>query len=185
LKFKNQAKEIHQDIFLIESFLDQEILNKYQTQLNAFKEEDWYAHGNIEPNDNVIDFWNGRGSPDIIDADLHDPILNLVAPDYWIYHHTNFVRVKAQEVAPTQVNNEYFINNTPIIADYKVSWYLGDFEGGAIIFPKLPFIYQPKANDLLIWKIDPEYVHKSSVVTSGTKFAYTDLLIYHKGYFIA
>ena len=185
IRFKEDPKviEIHDDIFLYKNFLDLDLLEIYKTKLNGFIEEDWHQHGNFEIGDHEESFWGDKCSLDVIDNTLHDPIFNFFAPNYWMYQHANFVRLKAGQSSSRDDNMSLYVNENPI-AYYKIALYIGDFEGGEINFPELNFKFKPEENDLLIFKVDKQYSHETLEVTSGTRYAYMDCLIPHPGYFM-
>lgn len=171
--------KLYDEVFVYKNFLDLEILNKYKDRLNLFLENDWHQHGNYEIGDIEGTFWGDKCSLDIIDRKFHDPIFNFFAPNYWMYQHDNFVRLKSGQ------SSEIDYNHSSIgLADYKVALYFGEFTGGKIVFPEINLEYQPEINDLLIFKLDQSYCHKTEKVTSGVRYAYMDYLIKHPGYFM-
>ena len=48
-------------------------------------------------------------------------------------------------------------NGQRIIAHYKIGIYFGNFDGGEIVFKDQNFIYKPKPNDCIIFKIHKDY----------------------------
>jgi hypothetical protein len=185
IKFKEDPNlvELHNEIYLYKNFLDADLLDVYKNKLNNFIEEDWHQHGNFEIGDHEETFWGDKCSLDVLDYNFHDPIFNFFAPNYWMYQHANFVRLKSGQGSETNYNDSFFINEFPF-AEYKIALYIGDFEGGELNFPAINFSYQPEDNDLIIFKIDKNYSHNTSTVTSGTRYAYQDCLIPHPGYFM-
>jgi hypothetical protein len=185
IKFKENSNliEIHPDIYLYKNFQDKETVYEYTNRLNNHTEEEWKTHYNFEPGDTSIDFMGDRSSLDIIDNKLKEDIFNFFAPNYFTYQNTNFVRLLTGESAP-MVNNEKFFKNGIAIGDYKIAWYLGEFAGGEICFPNQGIEYKPEPNDLLIFKIDRDYIHYTKTVTSGTRYAYHDCLIYYPGHWM-
>jgi len=185
-RFKSDPNviEIRKDIYLYKNFLDPKILDHYTAELKALEEPKWSTHGNYEENDHANSFWNDKVSLDIIEPEFHDALFNYFAPDYWMYEHDNFVRLKAGDLADLDDNQASHMLDIKF-PNYKVALYLGDFTGGEIEFDKLDFEYAPKANDLLIFSTDKEYSHRTKEVLSGTRYAYIDFLIYHPGYFMA
>ncbi len=184
-RFKSDPKtvKLFDEIYLMKSYLDPELLTTYKDKLNSFQENDWHRHGNYEIGDIENTFWGDKCSLDVVDYVFHDPIFNYFAPEYWMYQHANFVRLKTGQFAEINNNSSFYINDNPI-AYYKIGLYIGDFEGGEINFPKINFKYKPEENDLLIFKVDREYEHETLEVTSGTRYAYMDCLIPHPGYFM-
>jgi hypothetical protein len=186
IKFKEDPNliELAENVFLYKNFFDLESLNSYTNILDKFEENDWHQHGNFEIGDHEETFWGDKCSLDIIDRNFHDKIFNFFAPNYWMYQHTNFVRLKTgQSSNEVSVNNS--LNNEKNMidyCDYKVAWYLGSFGGGAIVFPDINLTYTPEPNDLLVFDI--KYKHYTEEVTSGNRYSYMDYLIYHPGYFM-
>ncbi len=185
IKFKGNPNliELYDEIYVYKNFLEKETVDFYLNKLNSFEEDDWHQHGNYEIGDHEETFWGDKCSLDCIDRNFHDPIFNFFAPNYWMYQHDNFVRLKSGQGAEIDYNESFFVGETPL-GDYKIALYLGNFEGGKISFPDLNFSYQPENNDLLIFKIDKKYFHHTETVTDGTRYAYQDCLIYHPGYFM-
>lgn len=146
--------------------------------LDSFEENDWYQHGNFEIGDHEGTFWGDKCSLDITDKQFHDKIFNFFSPNYWMYEHTNFLRLKPGQKSDLSIMNQY----TSTIADYKIALYLGKFDGGEICFPEINFRYKPEENDLLIFK--SSYRHYTEEVTSGIRYVYMDYLILHPGYFM-
>jgi hypothetical protein len=181
IKFKEDTNliQLYEDIYVYKNFLDINILDGYKKRLDSFSENDWHQHGNYEIGDIEGTFWGDKCSLDIIDRKFHDPIFNFFAPNYWMYQHDNFVRLKSEQFSELDYNH-----SSIGLAEYKVAIYFGDFTGGKVVFPDLKVEYQPESNDLLIFKIDQKYNHKTEPVTSGTRYAYMDYLIKHPGYFM-
>jgi hypothetical protein len=176
--------KLYQNIYLYKGFLNKHLVEKYTRRLDSLMEEEWQTHYDSNPGDIDDMPFKDRLSLDIISADFHDELLNFFAPSHWMYEHTNFVRLsKGQSFGPEN-NDRFFINNHPI-ADYKISLYLGDFKGGKVCFPNQEVEYQPEANDLLIFKVDKDYIHEVKEVESGVRYSYIDYLIHHPGYFFA
>ena len=175
--------KLFDEIYLFKNYLDLNLLNIYKDKLNGFEENDWHQHGNYEIGDIEETFWGDKCSLDVIDSQLHNPLFNYFAPEYWMYQHANFVRLKSGQFSEINDNYSFYLNDNPI-AYYKIALYIGDFEGGEINFPKLNFTYKPEENDLLIFKADKEYAHQTFEVKSGTRYAYMDCLIPHPGYFM-
>lgn len=185
IKFKedNNLIKLFDEIYVYKNFHDINLIKDYTTQLDSFEEKDWHQHGNFEIGDIENTFWGDKCSLDILNHTFHDKIFNFFSPNYWMYQHTNFVRLKTGQKTHTFTEKQSMFNGVKI-ADYKVALYLGDFEGGDIVFPDLDFRYSPEPNDLLIFKIDEKYSHYTDEVTSGTRYAYMDYLTYHPGYFM-
>lgn len=186
IKFKEDPNlfELADNVLLYKNFFDQETLNSYTSTLDQTQENDWHQHGNFEIGDLEGKFWGDKCGLDIIDKNFHDRIFNFFAPNYWMYQHTNFVRLKSGQMAEYVEINDQLKNesNAHLYGDYKVAWYLGSFGGGAIVFPDLNLTYTPEPNDLLIFDI--KHRHYTEEVTSGTRYAYMDYLIHHPGYFM-
>ena len=187
IKFINDPNitELHDSIFLYQNFLDQDILSEYNEMLRSMPESDWHIHGNFYDKDHEETYWGNKCSPDIVGPDVTEKILNLVAPNFWTLQIKNFVRLQTKESSALHDNLNYYKHGTRIIGNYKIALYLNnDYEGGDIFFPNLDFRYHPKAGDLLIFKIDPDFVHYTETVTSGTRYAYNDIALYNPGYFM-
>lgn len=175
--------KLNEEIYLYKNFLDKELLDIYKDKLNNFAEEDWHQHGNFEIGDHEQTFWGDKCSLDVIDNQFHDPIFNYFAPNYWMYQHANFVRLKTGQSSELDKNLSFYVNGS-LIADYKIALYIGEFEGGEINFPNIELKYKPEENDLLIFKVDDTHSHETLEVLSGTRYAYMDCLIPHPGYFM-
>ena len=134
---------------------------------------DWDSHGNYEPNDHTDEFWKGKLSPDFIDKRFHEYIINLIAPEYWILSHSNFMKLGPEDNCPV------YNNNIPKEFEYILAYYAGNFTGGAITFLDADITYQPERNDLILFK--PTSIDISKV-KSGTRYSYLDYLIKHPGY---
>lgn len=180
IKFKEDPNlvQLADEVYLYRNFYDKKIINDLTDRLNSFEENDWHQHGNFEIGDHEGTFWGDKCSLDIIGNQFHDKMFNFFSPNYWMYQHTNFVRLKQGQKSDLTKADELLIK----LADYKVALYLGSFDGGAICFPELFFKYKPEPNDLLIFK--SSHNHHTEEVTSGTRYAYMDYLIYHPGYYM-
>lgn len=180
IKFKEDPNliQLAEEVYLYRSFYDNTIIQDLTDRLNSFQESDWHQHGNFEIGDHEDTFWGDKCSLDILNYEFHDKIFNFFSPNYWMYQHTNFVRLKQGQHSDLTKTDESLTK----LADYKVALYLGSFDGGAICFPELFFKYKPEPNDLLIFK--SSYNHHTEEVTSGTRYAYMDYLIYHPGYYM-
>jgi hypothetical protein len=183
--FRQDSKivEIHEGIYLHKKFIHRQLLNAYTEKVISLSEDDWRQHGNFKIGDHAGTFWGDKCSLDIVSRQFHDEIFNFFAPNYWMYQHDNFVRLKTGQSSSLD-NNKRFMNNETPIAEYKVGLYFGDFTGGAISFPNLNFKYQPEHNDLLVFKVSKDHAHLTEEVLSGTRYAYSDCLIPHPGYFM-
>jgi hypothetical protein len=178
LKDTSNLIELADEIYLYKNFYDNGSIEKFTTVLDQFKENDWHQHGNLEIGDHEDTFWGDKCSLDIVDYAFHERIFNFFTPVYWMYQHKNFVRLKAGQKSIISEITDILSK----ITEYKIALYLGNFEGGTIVFPELDFKYNPIPNDLLIFKSD--YRHYTEEVTSGTRYAYMDYLIKHPNYFM-
>jgi len=177
--FDKNTIEINPGIYLNKNFFDLSIADKYVRILQSHNEQEWHQHENIESGDIDGTFWEDKCGADIINTlDIHDPLLDVLAPSHWTYQHINFIRLRAGQ------RSEINLHQSAIFAEYKIAWYLGNFKGGEIVFPNLNFKYQPEHNDLLIFKINSDTHHYTDIVTSGTRYAYMDYIIPHPGYFM-
>jgi hypothetical protein len=180
------VKEIYPGIFLHKNFLPNYVNYKYHSELELRKDE-WNKHGNYEVGDheefgNLYD-WKDKLSFDFNLDYLKLNIVNTIAPIYWIFNHTNFIRLQTGDSAPLSVSYED-MNMMYAKPEYKLCYYLGNWTGGGLVFPKINFEFNPEEGDLLIFSPDREYVHFTKEVTSGTRYCYIDVLNYHSGYFI-
>jgi hypothetical protein len=182
-KLDPNVEQIAEDIYLYKNFLSDEMANYYTAKLDAHDEPEWSTHGNYEPNDHENPFWNDKLSLDILEHHFHDNVFNYFAPDYWLYEHDNFVRLKTGESSDLD-NNEASHMLGIRFPDYKIALYLGEFTGGEIMFPELDFQYKPESKDLLIFSTNASHSHRTKEVLSGTRYAYVDFLTYHPGYFM-
>jgi len=180
IKFKEDPNIIilADEVYLYKNFYDKKIINDLTDKLNNFEEKDWHQHGNFEIGDHEETFWGDKCSLDILNYDFHDKIFNFFSPNYWMYQHTNFVRLKTGQKSELSDASSILTQ----VSDYKVALYLGNFEGGRLVLPELNFKYDPVPNDLLIFKSN--YKHYTEEVTSGTRYVYMDYLIHHPGYFM-
>lgn len=46
-----------------------------------------------------------------------------------------------------------------------------DYAGGELVFPELDLVIKPKAGNLLLFPSNFSYIHKSTPITSGTKYS--------------
>lgn len=175
----NNIVQLREYIFLYKNFLDHSVLNKYTEMLKNISEKEWSKENNKDQ------FWNNKVSLEIIEDDIHLPILHLLAPNFWLFRNTSFVRLKTGESSSISSHRSYFAENDQrIIGHYKLALYLGDFEGGEICFPDQGIEYKPEPNDLLLFKIHKDYNHYTKEVKSGTRYAYQDISIYNPTYFM-
>jgi hypothetical protein len=178
IKFIDHSKELHQNIYLIKNFFDEEELKNYEIQLEKIEDKSWKEfHQEYSPHDLAGRYWYGKLSPDIIHRSFHEKLINLFAPTHWILSNFNFVRLISEEKSITSPSAD------PVF-EYKIAIYFGEWEGGEISFPELNFSYLPEYGDMLIIKNAKEYQHITGVVKSGTRYAYQDYLIKHPGYFM-
>jgi hypothetical protein len=165
--------------FVYKNFLNANIFNKYNDIINNLSEKDWNdptPHGT---------YWDDKISPDVIESDLHKPILDFLSPNFWIFQNTSFVRLKEGQRSDLQVSDSFFAENRRrIIGHYKIGLYFGNFEGGEICFPDQSLRYKPEPNDLVIFKIHQNYDHYTDTVLKGTRYAYQDMAIYNPHYFM-
>lgn len=165
--------------FIYKNFLDDATFNKYNNILKTLKESDWNSDDSNGP------FWKDKISLEIVGSDIHDPISKLLAPNFWLFKNTSFVRLRAGQNSEIETCTRYFAENKQrIIGHYKLALYFGDFEGGEICFPDQEIKYKPEPNDLLLFKIHQNYDHYTDTVTNGTRFAYQDIAIYNPAYFM-
>lgn len=178
--FRNNTniEEIHEYLFVYKNFLKKETINKYTKILNSFSEEQW----NYE---NADGYWAGKVSPEIIEEDIHQPILDLISPIFETYKIKNFYRLTEGQFAELQKPDQYYgENGQRIIGHYKIALYLGEFEGGEICFPDIEFKYKPNPGDLILFKIHPFLDHFTKPVLSGNRYVYADLAIYNLRHFM-
>jgi hypothetical protein len=178
--------EIFPQIYLHKDFLPQSLNKKYVMEMELRKDE-WNNHGNYSVGDHNefgdLYNWTDKLSFDFNFDGLKYKIINTVSPPYWIFNHSNFVRLRAGDSAPLTRSYEDMdaMYSKPL---YKLAYYVGEWTGGELFFPALNFEYKPEEGDLLIFSADKEYVHLTKEVTSGTRYCYIDMLNYHPGYFI-
>lgn len=182
------VKEIYPGIFLHKKFLPHYINFKYRSELEDVKRKDeWNKHGNYAVGDHEefgnLYNWKDKLSFDFNIDFLKLKIINTVAPIYWIFNHTNFIRLQAGDSAALSIPYED-MNMMYAKPKYKLAYYLGNWTGGELVFPKINFEVTPEEGDLLIFSSDRDYVHFTKEVTSGTRYCYIDVLNYHPGYFI-
>lgn len=179
-------KEIHPGIFLYKDFLPNYVNHKYRSELELRKDE-WNMHGNYTVGDHEefgdLYNWKDKLSFDFNLDYLKLKIVNTVAPIYWIFNHTNFIRLRTGDSAALSISYED-MNMMYAKPEYKLVYYIGNWTGGELVFPKINFEFIPEEGDLLIFSPDREYVHFTKEVTSGTRYCYIDVLNYHPGYFI-
>jgi len=172
LKFPNgNPIKLHKDIYLYENFYKNS--NIIEDNLIAMKEDQWNSHYNYHYNDHSNDIWFNRLSLDFVPREFHDSIINFVSPDYWTFSHGNFMRLKEGDTLP--IHN----NSLPDSIEYILSYYVGDFTGGQISFLENDITYQPKKNDLIVFKPCSLDI---SPVNSGTRYSYVDYILKHPGY---
>ena len=171
-------EQVEKYLFIYKNFLDQEVIDKYTTKLDSLPIESW-SH------ENTNEYWSNKVSPDIIESDIHNKVLELLRPAFWTYKIPNFYRLAKGQSAQLQTSEQYYGDNGQrIIGHYKIALYLGEFEGGEICFPDQTFEYKPNPGDLLLFKIHPYYNHYTKEVTSGNRYVYTDLAIYNPRHFM-
>jgi hypothetical protein len=171
--------KLNDHVYLYKNFFDLSIADKYISILNSHPESVWYEHENYESGDIQGTYWEDKCGVDIISyQDVHDPLIDMLAPTHWTYQHINFIRLR------TGQKSEISKHESNSFIDYKIAWYLGDFTGGEIVFPNLNFKYKPEHNDLLIFDYLPETNHYTQEVLSGTRYAYMDYIFPHPGYFM-
>lgn len=178
--FRNNpnVEQIHEYLFIYKNFLDKKTIEKYTNILDNLPEESWHQK-------NSSGFWEDKASPELIENDIHKPILNLLDPIFWTYKVPNFYRLKEGQFAPLQNKDLYYGNNGQrIIAHYKIALYLGNFEGGEICFPDISFEYKPNPGDLILFKIHQNLEHYTKPVISGNRYTYADLAIYNLRHFM-
>ena len=177
--------ELRKWVYVYKNFVSKEVLDSYNEMLKSMPESDWHLHGNFYDGDHENTYWGNKCSPDIVGPNITEKILNLLAPNFWTFQLKNFVRLQTGEYSELDNNERYFRDGVRIIGHYKVALYLNDdYEGGDIVFPDLDFRYHPKAGDLLLFKIHPNFIHYTETVTSGTRYAYNDIALYNPGYFM-
>jgi hypothetical protein len=169
---KNTIK-LGPDIYLYKNFYHD--LEAFEFKLNSIEEDMWNTHGNYSENDHKETFWDNKLSPDFVNKDFHDTIINFVSPRYWILSHGNFLRLKSGEKIYDQ---EHTI---PKEFKYILGFYAGDFTGGEINFIDFGITYKPEKNDLIIFKPTN---FKVGEVTSGIRYSYLDYIIEHPGYIL-
>jgi hypothetical protein len=174
LRFKeNSGIKLGKEIYLYENFYED--LDLIEQRLLEMKEQDWNIHGNYEENDNPSEHWNGILSLDFVGEEFHNSIINFVSPKYWIFSHGNFMRLRPGDRIPV------YNNSMPDIVEYVLAYYAGEFTGGEICFLDDDIRYQPKRNDLIIFK--PCSLDISPVI-SGVRYSYLDYVINNPGYII-
>jgi hypothetical protein len=164
--------EFDEKIFIYKNFYPnyQELIDSLESMLD----KDWITHFNREPDDLVDTFFYNKLSLDCIKKDFHEKIINFVSTaDYWIFSHGNFMRLKTGESA---LNHN---NKLPDHFEYVIAYYVGNFEGGEIVFKGDGKEYKPENNDLIIFRTENFEVKE---VTKGTRYSYVDYLIKHPGY---
>ena len=178
--------EIYPGIYSCKNYIDEADLKFYITQLESFSEESWYFHGNIETGDISGEFLDGKLSTDIVQRKLHEKIITQVATEHlWIYCHGNILRLKAGQGSSFEDSyTKILMDDYQPFIQKKVAVYMGDFEGGEIVFPEAGFEYKPEAGEMLIFDVSNKLDHYTKPVTSGTRYAYMDYVIKHPGYFM-
>lgn len=165
----NSATKIFDGIYVYKNFYPD--IDELEDLLE--NNDNWNSHGNYNPGDHPDEFWNGKLSTDFIDKKFHEYIINLIAPEYWILSHSNFMKLTPEDTCP--------VYNNDISEEFKyiLAYYVGDFTGGKITFLDSDISYQPERNDLLVFK--PTSFDISAVI-SGTRYSYLDYMIKHPGY---
>ena len=97
----------------------------------------WNTHGNYSENDHQETFRESKLSPDFVNSEFHDAIINFVSPQYWILSHSNFLRLKAGE--------KIYGQGIKIPEEFKyiLGYYAGSFTGGEINFIDFGITYKP------------------------------------------
>jgi hypothetical protein len=180
----SNLQEIHKGIYLYKGFLTKKECYYFVKQLSSFKKDSWHKHENAVPGDISGEYWDGKLSIDIIDKEFHDKIINLFAPEFWIFSHSNFLKIDTGESSNTEHSLSQKMEFYKEIIPYKIAVYVSDFSGGEIVFPNIGFEYKPEAGDLLIFKSGIEYEHYTKTVISGTRYVYMDYLIKHPAYYM-
>lgn len=165
--------ELGPDIFLYKNFFDD--IDAFELKLNSFEEDMWNTHGNYASNDHEVTFWNNKLSPDFVNREFHDALINFVSPHFWILSHGNFIRLMAKEKIQghtTAIPQEF---------KYVLGYYAGEFTGGEIVFTDLEVTYKPERNDLIIFKPTNFEINE---VESGVRYSYLDYLVEHPGYIL-
>lgn len=169
---KFNPDDFENDIFICKNFYDGN--EELKNILESMKKEEWATHFSREPDDLIDTFFDNKLSLDCIKKDFHEKIINCISTaDYWIFSHGNFMRLKTGESA---LNHN---NSLPDHFEYIIGYYVGDFEGGEIVFKNSDKEYKPENNDLIIFKATDFEVKE---VTKGNRYSYVDYLIKHPGY---
>ena len=180
-------KEIYPEIFLHKNLLPDYINDEYLSVLKS-RPNDWNMHGNYSVGDHEefadLYDWKDKLSFDFNFDYLKSAITNIIAPIYWTFNHTNFIRLQTGDSTAVSIPYED-VNMSRAKPEYKIAYYLGEWTGGELVFPKINFEFNPMQGDLLIFSPDKEYVHFTKEITSGTRYCYIDMMNYHPGYFIA
>jgi hypothetical protein len=165
--------KLGEDIYLYENFYDN--IESIEKDLMQMGEDTWNTHYNYQYDDHSTSIWHNRLSLDFLPREFHDSIINFVSPTYWILSHGNFMRLQPGDSVPIYNNK---ISNS---IEYVLSYYAGDFTGGEICFLDSEVEYQPKKNDLIIFKSCSLDIKP---VSSGIRYSYLDYLIKHPGYIV-
>ena len=164
-KFKSaEALMLNDEIYVYKNFYPDH--NDMVYSINCLDIDDWniHDHGSFPP---------GRLSRDFVRPLFHDFLIDFISPEYWCFQHSNFIRLDAEcgEIPSQKIN----LSNIKYILGY----YIGDFEGGEIVFND-SIEYKPESNDLLIF--NSKYKYSINNVISGTRYCYLDYVVENPGY---
>jgi hypothetical protein len=171
--------QVNDWIWIYKNFLDKPVIDKYTSLLDNLLDEQWNR------SDTFGTGWQNKVSPDMIGEDVHQPIMEFLYPNFWIYRKPSFFRLRSGEFLPYENHERYFAQNGErLIGHYRVALYLGNFEGGSVNFFDQEFKFKPEPGDLMLVKIHPNYNYLVEEVTSGSRYVYSDTAIYNPSNFV-
>jgi len=169
INYFNDFNNPREFLFIKNDFLKKEIFDHYNSKIKALN---WIQ-------DERDSFWNNKISEFIDCSKIHEEIINLINKNFSLFKNNYFVKLSKNEFSSLSSHKKFFAENGQrIIAHYKIGIYFGNFDGGEIVFKDQNFIYKPKPNDCIIFKIHKDYNHYTEQINFGTRYAYQDFLIY-------
>lgn len=178
-----QKKEIYDNIFLYEDFLDEFELNFLLKIAKDTKEDDWQEvyikqgeelDKNSENYQKYLKFKNTWTKTTYVPNDLSifesikNKVLKVIEPNLTITEE--LYRIK--RLTEGRAIDVHYDNVMDFSLKSGVVLYLNDnFNGGEIFYPEFDFQYKPKANTLIIHPASEQYRHGVKEVIGDTRYS--------------
>ncbi len=181
-------------IYLFKKYVPDEMCKRYVDQLEKFEIKDF-----IEEDTNV-GWYADKMSPDLDGIiDLWEHISELIYPEYVINPQTKVIANRPGMTgmfihtdSPGKGKHDELIQvdawSTCALIDYGLVAYMGEWEGGEVIYPQFgmdgklksnskqyieDLKYKPEQGDVLIHGSEDPYFHGTEPVKSGVRYAYS------------